>query len=219
MIWQAPSTRTGIAGRTSRSFASCSPTMQNSPARGLRWSWPSELLFRPVLLFWAWLRCTKCKQTALKGRHRPRQDPPKNGATGMRSMQDSGAARGQTDRERPARLARAKGAVSTAIGGGVAIALMITVGSWVWGLGTRDPSSVPIIRASTEPAKMRPDDPGGTNAPYQEISSYQLAGSSNAPTASAAYAPPPPEPRREDLAMGTLASTSGEAARAEPVAH
>lgn len=134
-------------------------------------------------------------------------------------MQDSRAARGQTDHDGPARLARAKGMVSTAIGGGVAIALLITVGSWVWGLGTRDPSNVPIIRASTEPAKVRPDDPGGTNAPYQEISSYQLAGTSNAPTASTAYAPPPPEPRREDLAMGTLASTSGEAARAEPVAH
>lgn len=136
-------------------------------------------------------------------------------------MQDSRAARGQTDHDGPARLARAKGMVSTAIGGGVAIALLITVGSWVWGLGTRDPSNVPIIRASTEPAKMRPDDPGGTNAPYQEISSYQLAGSGNAQSASTAFAPPPPEPRREDLAMGKLDPISGEAARegVEPVAH
>ena len=135
-------------------------------------------------------------------------------------MQDSGAARGQTDHDGPARLARARGAVSTAIGGGVAIALLITVGSWVWGLGTRDPGDVPIIRASTEPAKMRPDDPGGTNAPYQEISSYQLAGSGNAEAASTALAPPAPEPRREDIAMGKLAPAGEEASRerAAPVA-
>lgn len=128
-------------------------------------------------------------------------------------MQDSGAARGQTDHDGPARFARAKGVVSTAIGGCIAIALLITVGSWVYGLGTRDPGDVPIIRASAEPAKMRPDDPGGTNAPYQDITSYQLAGSGQAQAASVTLAPPAPEPRREDIAMGELASGSAEASQ------
>lgn len=129
-------------------------------------------------------------------------------------MQDSRtAAPKQADHDSRARLARARGAVSTAIGGGVAIALLFTVGSWVYGLGTRDPGDVPIIRASTEPAKMRPDDPGGTNAPYQEISSYQLAGSSHAQAAELSLAPPAPEPRREDIAMGKIDAADAQGSR------
>lgn len=124
-------------------------------------------------------------------------------------MQDSRpAARMQADHDGPTRLARARGMVSTAIGGCIAIALIVTVGSWVYGLGTRDPADVPIIRASADPAKVRPDDPGGTNAPYQEIASYQLGASSPDQSGEVTLAPPAPEPRREDAAMGRLGNAS-----------
>jgi SPOR domain len=64
---------------------------------------------------------------------------------------------------------------------------------------------VPIIRASAEPTKTRPEEPGGAVTPYQDITSYRVAESKPAPVAATTLAPPPPEPRPEDVAMGSFA--------------
>jgi hypothetical protein len=109
----------------------------------------------------------------------------------------------------PTRLARLRRALSTAIGAAIALALLVTLGVWFYRLGARDAENVPIIRASAEPTKTRPEEPGGAVTPYQEITSYEVAGSVEPPTTAAVIAPPPPEPRREDVPMGTL---SGELA-------
>jgi len=105
----------------------------------------------------------------------------------------------------PSRMTRIKGAASTAIGALAALGLLLALGVWFYRLGVRDAQNVPIIRAATEPAKIRPAKPGGKMAPHQDIESYEVA--SDTPPANAAaavIAPPPPAPKREDVAMGDL---------------
>ncbi len=105
----------------------------------------------------------------------------------------------------PSRLTRLRRAVSTAIGAAVAVAVLLALGVWFYRLGAREPDSVPIIRASAEPTKTRPEEPGGVVTPYQDITSYRVAESKAEPPAATVLAPPPPEPRPEDVAMGRLA--------------
>jgi SPOR domain len=82
---------------------------------------------------------------------------------------------------------------------------LLALGVWFYRLGARDAESVPIIRASAEPTKTRPEEPGGVVTPYQDITSYRVAESRAEPPAAVVLAPPPPEPRPEDVAMRTLA--------------
>ena len=105
------------------------------------------------------------------------------------------------------RFARVRSAISTAIGALAALALLLALGVWFYRLGVRDAQNVPIIRASTEPAKTRPDDPGGVIAPHQDVSSYEAASGEPAQAAAAIIAPPPPEPRQDDVSMGALSTT------------
>ena len=112
----------------------------------------------------------------------------------------------------PSRLSRARRALSTVIGACVALALLMTMGTWFYRLGVRDAENVPIIRAAAEPAKIRPEDPGGAVAPHQDITSYRVAESSPAQATAAVVAPSPPEPRREDIAMGALPPARPQAA-------
>lgn len=106
--------------------------------------------------------------------------------------------------DEPSRFASIRRGLSTAVGALVALSLLMALGVWFYRLGVRDAENVPIIRASAEPAKVRPDDPGGAVAPHQEITSYRVAESEPAQATAAVIAPPPPEPKREDVAMGTL---------------
>ena len=105
------------------------------------------------------------------------------------------------------RFANFKGVLSTALGAFVALALLLTLGVWFYRLGVRDAQNIPIIRAALEPAKVRPDDPGGAVTPHQEITSYEVAESEPASSVAAVIAPAPATPRREDVAMGTLPRT------------
>ena len=118
--------------------------------------------------------------------------------------------------EAPSRFSRVKGAVSTAIGALVAMALLLTLGIWFYRLGVRDAQNVPIIRAAVEPAKTRPEDPGGMVAPHQDVTSYGVADSQGVQASVAVIAPPPPEPKEEDLAMGQLAAEEAPLAPARP---
>lgn len=118
--------------------------------------------------------------------------------------------------ETPSRFSRVKGAVSTAIGALVAMALLMTLGIWFYRLGVRDAQNVPIIRAAVEPAKTRPEDPGGMVAPHQDVTSYGVADSQGVQAGVAVIAPPPPEPKEEDLAMGQLAAEEAPIAPTRP---
>jgi hypothetical protein len=88
---------------------------------------------------------------------------------------------------------------------GAALALVVIGGLVIWGyrLGQRDASAVPVIRAALEPAKVRPDDPGGAEIAYQDITSYTAGDGESAP-AQITFAPPPERPAEEDVAMGAL---------------
>ncbi|MEM7211553.1 MAG: SPOR domain-containing protein [Pseudomonadota bacterium] len=106
--------------------------------------------------------------------------------------------------EEPSRFSRIKSAVSTAIGALVAMALLLTLGVWFYRLGVRDAQNVPIIRAAVDPAKTRPEDPGGLVAPHQDVSSYGVADSEGVQASAAVIAPAAPEPEADDIAMGDL---------------
>ena len=106
--------------------------------------------------------------------------------------------------EEPSRFSRIKSAVSTAIGALVAMALLLTLGVWFYRLGVRDAQNVPIIRAAVDPAKTRPEDPGGLIAPHQDVSSYGVADSEGVQASAAVIAPAAPEPEADDIAMGDL---------------
>ena len=69
----------------------------------------------------------------------------------------------------PSRFGKIKSAASTVVGAIAALGILFALGIWFYRLGVRDAQNVPIIRASLEPEKERPQDPGGLVAPHQEI--------------------------------------------------
>ncbi len=96
---------------------------------------------------------------------------------------------------------------------GAALALVVIGGLVVWGyrLGQRDASAVPVIRAAIYPAKIQPDDPGGAEIAYQDITSYNAGDGESAP-AQITFAPPPERPAAEDVAPRALPDGEDEAA-------
>ncbi len=123
-------------------------------------------------------------------------------------MQASTIEESETTAEEPSRAANIKRLFSTTVGAIVAVALLLALGVWFYRLGVRDAQNVPIIRAALDPVKVRPEDPGGTETPHQDITSYQVAETEPVQAAATVVAPAPPEPRPEDIAMGDLAAAS-----------
>lgn len=98
-------------------------------------------------------------------------------------------------------------AASTWVGAALSLALMAGMAVWFYRLGTRDASQIPVIRAAEGPAKERPEDPGGDEAPHQSIRSYEVvedgAVPGTAPEPRPELAPDPPAPEPEDGPMET----------------
>ncbi len=96
---------------------------------------------------------------------------------------------------------------------GAVLALVVIGGLVVWGyrLGQREASAVPVIRAALEPAKVQPDDPGGAEIAYQDITSYSAGDGESSPS-EITFAAPPERPAEEDLAPGALQDGEEEAA-------
>lgn len=111
--------------------------------------------------------------------------------------------------------ARLRRAVSVWGGAGLAIAVIAGLALWGWELSRRDASEVPVIRAALSPAKVQPDDPGGAEIAYQDITAYR-AGSGEAAPTELVFAPPPERPSPEDVALAAL---TGEAATATDAAE
>lgn len=109
------------------------------------------------------------------------------------------------------RAARARQTLSTAAGTVVALGLVGVTAAWFYQLGARDVTDVPIIQAKVTPAKVRPADPGGAVAPYQNISSYSVADDAPVPAGEITLAPPPAAPARADIAMDELPPVGSEA--------
>lgn len=104
-------------------------------------------------------------------------------------------------------LGAAGKAASTWIGAAVSLALMAGMAVWFYRLGTRDASQIPVILAAEGPARERPEDPGGDEAPHQGIRSYAAvedgAVPGTAPEPRPELAPEPPAPAASDGPMRT----------------
>jgi hypothetical protein len=111
-----------------------------------------------------------------------------------------------------ARLTRA---VSVWGGAALAVAVITGVALWGWNLAGRDASEVPVIRAALSPAKVQPDDPGGAEIAYQDISAYRAGSGTAAPT-EIVFAPPPERPSPEDVAVAALTGEGATASDASP---
>ncbi|MEM0921978.1 MAG: SPOR domain-containing protein [Pseudomonadota bacterium] len=125
-----------------------------------------------------------------------------------RSSQNSGAV---TPEERGTLL----GTLSTWLGAAVALTVLLVLGTWFYQLGMRDARSVPVIRASTEPVKIRPVDAGGEVTPHQDIASYDAGSPELRPEPRPQLAPPDPEPAAEDVPMAAMVAEEPEAAQPE----
>ena len=94
------------------------------------------------------------------------------------------------------------------------------------GPSSTDEASVPLITASAEPWKVRPDDPGGMQIPNQGTLIYETLTTSDPEEAPERILPPPEEPlspplpetdRAEELAVA--ASGGSDVATLQPDAH
>jgi hypothetical protein len=134
---------------------------------------------------------------------------------------------------RMSRRSRYGARVSTWFGASLGLLLIVALVVWVYRLGHRDVTAIPVIRAALEPAKVQPDEPGGADVPHQDITSYSAgaedtagaaaAGAApSAPTPSApteiTFAPPPERPTEEDVAMGALQTGPSDAPPPPPEA-
>lgn len=93
---------------------------------------------------------------------------------------------------------------STYLGAALAVVLLVGGGLWLYRLGVRDAANVPVIRASLDPSKELPEEPGGVETPHQDIGSYSLADSTPAEPPKPGLAPPPVRPTDVDLAPAAL---------------
>ena len=107
-------------------------------------------------------------------------DRPSHAATGPRSQQS------------------VLSVVSTWVGAALAMVVLLGLGTWFYQLGVRDAQSVPVIRASTEPVKIRPADAGGEVTPHQEIASYNAGSGEDVVEPEPQLAESAPEPAEED---------------------
>lgn len=92
---------------------------------------------------------------------------------------------------------------STWIGALLALAVIGGLALWGYRLTQRDASTIPVIRASLEPAKIQPDTPGGTRIAHQDITSYS-AGDGESGSSRITLAEPPQSPTDADVPMGAL---------------
>jgi len=111
--------------------------------------------------------------------------------------------------------ARRAAAPSASWAGAVlALAAIIGVGLWLYGLGTRDVERVPVIMAAATPAKTRPvgEDAAGSTR-YQDMQSYAAAeGEAPAAGDEIVLTPPPARPTEEDAAIAVLEEQASAAA-------
>jgi len=109
------------------------------------------------------------------------------------------------------RFASARQAFSAWLGVATAIVILFGVGYWLYSLGMRQPDNIPVIAASTTPAKQRPaEDEVEAVTPYQDMASYEAG----APTAETGeepieLAPPPLRPGETEVALSELEDILG----------
>jgi len=103
------------------------------------------------------------------------------------------------------------------LGAALAIALLFGLGTWLYGLGTQDPSQVPVIAAASTPAKSRPTGMAAAGStPYLDMESYTAqearpaGGARDGVEPDITLAPPPARPTEEDQPEADLAALAAE---------
>ncbi len=61
------------------------------------------------------------------------------------------------------------------LGAVLSLVLLVVGVAWTWQVMQRDVSGVPVVRALEGPARVPPDDPGGTQADFQGLAVNELA--------------------------------------------
>lgn len=90
----------------------------------------------------------------------------------------------------------------------VSVALVVGLGVWGYKLLVRDVSGVPVIRAAEGPARVQPEDPGGSQADHQGLSVNDVAaiGTAGAAPDELILAPAPLDLSDEDRPATALAA-------------
>ena len=82
----------------------------------------------------------------------------------------------------------------------LSLGLVVTIVFWAYRVGVRDASELPVIKAMNEPARSRPEDPGGTVADNQGLEVNEvLAGEEASIPAQSQTAPPSVALAEEDV--------------------
>jgi len=97
------------------------------------------------------------------------------------------------------------------IGAGLSLALAIAIGMWAYQTIMRDVSGVPVIKASSDPMRVAPENPGGLSAQNKGLSVNRVAEevASKAPD-QVMLAPSPVSLSEDDLASGALRAQNSE---------
>lgn len=99
-----------------------------------------------------------------------------------------------------------RGKAATGAGALISIVILATIVVWSYRLGVRDAAEVPVIRASTDAFKSKPDDPGGLEVAHQNRNVYDLVAPSGA-AGQEGYAPEAERLTAEDVAPAQMEST------------
>ncbi len=88
----------------------------------------------------------------------------------------------------------------------VSLALITGLGVWGYQLLVRDVAGVPVVRALDGPMRVAPEEPGGMQAEYQDLTVTRVAsdGAAEAPVEQVVLAPPPVVLAEEDQPMTAL---------------
>ncbi len=133
-------------------------------------------------------------------------------AWARREMADAG----QTYSEDPAGQAAPLRFFFNLIGAVTSLALIVGIGIWGYRMVVRDVSGVPVVRASQDPMRIAPDDPGGQQAPHQGLSVNAILaeGAADDPPDRLILAPAPLDLTLESVAV-TARTDSGQAERGD----
>lgn len=110
------------------------------------------------------------------------------------------------DESEGASLTESLGAMMNWAGAGLSLALIAGLGVWGYGLLVRDVTGVPVVRALEGPMRIAPEDPGGEQAEYQDLSVTRVAvgGAEETPAERVILAPTPISLTEEDLPVAAL---------------
>lgn len=103
---------------------------------------------------------------------------------------------------------RSAGSMANIAGAVVSLGLVVSVGVWGYQTIARDVSGIPVVKASADPMRIAPDNPGGELADHQGLAVNEVAGTGKAegPAEQLTLAPAPAGLAEEDIAQGLLAT-------------